>query len=202
MIRSTTLTASVLLAFAAVESAHAQVPLATLTAVMTADNEFNAFMGLDPNLPGQEFMSNNVPWTWMNATTGSYDFMTGGTYYLHVRAHDVDGGVAAMFLASLSLSTGAAQFSNGSLALHSDLQNWRVSYPGIGQNAAAPISFGNNGSAPWGMIAGISTQAQHIWAAGTVGDVWFTTEIQVIPTPAAIAVSVLAPLLTRRRLTR
>ena len=191
-----------MLVFGATMPDSADASLATLTAVMTADNEFNAFIGLDPSVPGQEFMSNNVPWTWMNATTGRYDFVTGGTYYLHVRAHDVDGGIAAMFLASLSLSSGAAQFLNGSLTLHTDLAHWRVSAPALGQNSSAPVSFGANGSAPWGLIAGISTQAQHIWSAGTVGDVWFTTEIQVLPAPSAMILLAIAPLSARRRITR
>jgi len=190
---------------AAAFAGGAEASLATLSGLLTADNTFAAYISSSDLVAGDLLCANGTPWAWTSPTSFSHEITEPGTYYLHVMAHDVDGGAAAMLLGQFALDSAAGSFSNGAQALVTDTLHWQLSREGFGISPEQPISFGFNApSSGWWQISGggigsISGQAQYIWASGLSGDVYFSTTITVVPAPAALPLlGILGGMTTRR----
>lgn len=159
-------------------AASAQV---TLSANMTADNEFTAYISTSPTLEGTSFLSGN---SWPSTFSGSTVLNDAGTYYLHVFA--IDRGPPMMFIGDFTLDNVDATFQNGAQTLTTDAVNWVVSSTGFGDSTVAPADLGQNGASPWGSFALIDSSARYIWHPSSSQVAYFSTTITVVPAPAAM----------------
>jgi hypothetical protein len=191
---------SLVLAAGVAATADAALGQATLSARMTADNLFTAYISTDPNSAGTEFLSGN---SWPTTFTGSTVITEPGTYYLHVLA--TDQGRPEMFIADVDLGSfgpgWSASFANSTTALLSNTSDWRVSNTGFGQNYVAPLDLGSNasGGGVWGVRPSISGDARFLWAPQFTSTVYFATTFTVVPGPAAAGLLGLGGLVIARR---
>lgn len=152
-----------------------------LSAAMTCDNAFTAYISTDPNTQGIAFLSGN---NWGATFSGNMALDSGaGTYYLHIVG--VDGGLPAALLGSFSLSSTDAIFANGTQTLLTNTTDWQCNTTGWGTAFHAPVDHGGNGVGPWGFRTGIDQGAHWIWDESNASTVYFTTSIRVIPAPGA-----------------
>lgn len=159
----------------------AQASIVSLDATMTVDNSFNAYVSTDPSLNGDLFLSGG---SWPTTYTGSYEFETAGTYYLHIHAHDA--GSPEMFIGLFTLQNTSAWFSNGTQRLITQADSdWTASISGFGGADVGLSDRGPNGQSPWGNYAAME-DARFIWADSDRDDVYFTMVITVVPPPTAL----------------
>ncbi len=152
-----------------------------ISAAMTCDNAFTAYISTDPNTQGTAFLSGN---SWGSTYNGSASLDSGaGTYYLHVFAQDF--GLPAAMIGSFSLDSTDATFANGTQTLLTNTTDWQCNTTGWGTAFHAPVDLGVNGVGPWGFKTGIDQNAHWIWDESNAGTVYFTTSIRVIPAPGA-----------------
>jgi hypothetical protein len=109
--------------------------------------------------------------------------------YIHVLG--TDDGPPAAFIGDFTLSDANFQFDNGSQFLVTDTTHWRASASGFGSGYVTPVSFGPNGTGPWGMRPFIDASAQFIWdsspACGFCNR-YFSTVISPVPEPETYAI--------------
>lgn len=191
---------SLVLAAGVAGASNAALGQATLSARMTADNLFTAYISTDPNSAGTEFLSGN---NWPSTSIGSTVITEPGTYYLHVMA--TDQGRPEMFIADLELGSfgpgWSASFANNAQALLSNAVDWHVSNSGFGQSYVAPLDLGSNasGGGVWGPRPSISGNARFLWAPQYTSTVYFATTLTVVPGPAAAGLLGLGGLMIARR---
>lgn len=166
----------------------------TLSASMTADNYFDAFISTSPTLAGVNFLSGS---NWPQTYTGSTTITAAGTYYLHVIAGDQGG--PRMLIGSFSLDSTDGTFINGSQSLVTNTVDWTVSDVGLGINSVAPTSQGLNGTNIWGNFSLISPSAEYTWHPNFPVISYFSTPIVVVPAPGIVSLLGLAVLRRRRR---
>ncbi|MFT3684540.1 MAG: hypothetical protein QM783_06355 [Phycisphaerales bacterium] len=183
----------VALAVGAAAPAFAQV---SLMGWVNVDNVFTAYISTSPTDLGTPFMSGD---SWPTTYTGNYVFPSAGTYYLHVLA--TDQGRPEMFIGTFELqNANGSTFSNGADALLTNTSNWVVSNTGVGMNTSAPLDLGQNGGGAWGNLPGQAPLAHFLWAPDYTPTVYFTTVINVVPTPGAlVSLSLLGTAALRRR---
>lgn len=165
----------------------------TLSASMTADNYFDAFISTSPTLEGVNFLSGS---NWPQTYTGSTTITAAGTYYLHVIAGDLFS--PCMLIGSFSLDSTDGTFINGSQSLVTNTVDWTVSVAGLGINSVAPTSQGLNGTNLWGNFPLISPNAEHVWHPNFPVISYFSTPIVVVPAPGIVSLLGLAVLRRRR----
>jgi hypothetical protein len=165
----------------------------TLSADMTVDNTFTAYISASDNAPGTQFLTGN---NWPTNVSGSTVLTAPGTYYLHVAA--VDLGPPAMFIGLFSLTGTGASFANGTQLLTTEVTDWRVSAGGFDGAGIASIDIGPNGTGPWGTFPTLQN-AHYIWAPNAPLTAYFSTTISVVPSPAGSAILALAGILLLHR---
>jgi hypothetical protein len=133
-----------------------------LSANMTVDNQFTAFISTNDSVAGT-LIGSGTNWT---ATSSFNTALTPGvTNYLHIFAEDV-GGIAG-FLGQFSLNDTDFSFPNGTQSQLTNTVDWKGSLSGFGVSYEASLpNLGNNGVGPWGNRSGIASTANWIW----VGD--------------------------------
>lgn len=152
-----------------------------ISAAMTCDNAFTAYISTDPNTQGTAFLSGS---NWAATFNGSTALNSGaGTYYLHIFAEDF--GLPAAFIGGFSLDSTDAIFANGTQTLLTNTVDWQCNTTGWGTAFQTPTDLGVNGVGPWGFRTGIDQAAHWIWDASNAGTAYFTTSIRVIPAPGA-----------------
>ena len=166
-----------------------------ISASMTCDNAFTAYISTDPNTQGIAFLSGNNWGATFNGTAALDS--GGGTYYLHIVG--VDGGLPAAMIGSFSLSSTDAAFGNGTQFLTTNTTDWLCNTTGWGTPFHAPVDHGGNGVGPWGFHAGIDQGAHWIWDESNASTVFFTTAIRVVPAPGVGLVMVSGLVLAGRR---
>lgn len=160
-----------------------------LSALMVADDSFQASISTDPNAAGKNFLSGSN----FNSTfSGSTTLPGPGTYYLHIRAEDFGG--QRMMSGLFTLDNPLATFSNGSSTLLSGISSWTVSDTGFGISPVAPVVVPNG----WGVRPGLESAA-YIWHPSSGPVAYFTAEITVVPAPASLTLLSLFALGRRRR---
>jgi hypothetical protein len=186
-------------------TALSSAQIVTLSARINVDNQFDAFLSTSATSLGSDpaFLSGN---NWPVTGIGSIAINVGGTYFLHVRA--VDGGPPAMFIGEFGLSNNLGTFaSTGNQSLLSLTSTFTAS---TGANPGAVsqpvVDLGANGTSPWGNLGNVNSNAHFLWAGnplvGAGVPVYFTTQINVVPEPAAfigLSLGAAALLLKRRR---
>jgi hypothetical protein len=169
----------VALAAASAAPAFAQV---SLHASINVDNVFTAYVSTSPTDLGTPILSGD---NWGVTYSTDYAFSSAGTYYLHVVA--TDQGRPEMFIGTFTLNNAnGSTFSNGTTDLLTNATNWVVSNTGVGVNTIAPADYAANGGGAWGNLPGQSPAAHYLWAPDYTSTVYFTTVINVVPTPGAL----------------
>jgi hypothetical protein len=157
-----------LAAILCVQSANAT----TLSAALTVDNAFYAYISTDNTVLGTLVASGN-DWG-ATSTLSDYSLTPGQTYYLQVEA--INYGGPGGFIGQFDLSDTGFQFANGSQAILTDTTDWLAIYnnanfdPSAQQPWVTPTgsvySVGTNGVGPWGPVSGIDGNAD--WIDATV----------------------------------
>ena len=130
----------------------------SLSAILTSDNAFTAYVSTDDSVEGTEFASGH---NWPQQFTGSIELTPGVTNYLHIKAFN-DGG-PSMFIGSFTLSDSNARFANGTQSLVTNTTEWQGNLTGFGGAYTAPVDLGGDGTSPWGNFPDIAfgLQQQH-----------------------------------------
>jgi hypothetical protein len=158
----------------------------TLSLTVTADNAYALYLSTDNAtmgtlIPGSDTYGGPAG-QWSTATTYTID-LTESVYYLHVIGSnytpenglwgsagttDGNGGNPNAFLGHFSISGGGYTFANSSTSLDTDATHWFGIAVSDNTSWTTPVnlvqSFGPNGTAPWGLIAGIPVSAEWIWS--------------------------------------
>ncbi len=141
----------------------------TLTAHVTADDDFEFYISTDTSTAGTSLgTGTSEPDGWMTSWTFSQALTPGVTNYIHVRAWDLRTVIAA-FLGDFTLSNTDFRFSNGGQTLYTDSENWKISDTGFGVGYYSPDTIGPNNwnTPPWyNRVVGISGSAEWIWSDG------------------------------------
>lgn len=155
-------------------SLHAEL----VTATITADNHYALYSASGSTMNyhgGNELGASGAPGTYNWSMAETYSFDAGDTIYLAVWSDDaVAQGVLAEFQsASLGTAlsgdprwqvfgTGLNRGDNDPHPLASEIAT-QVSLATLGSGWETPFVGGVNGVAPWGGIAGISSEARWMW---------------------------------------
>jgi hypothetical protein len=148
-----------------VSHAHAT----TLSAEMTVDDAFFAYLGTSPSSL-DTLVASAIGWTTPVSFT-SFSLTPGQTYYLNIEAFNYSGRGA--LLGQFTLSDANFQFLNGTQFLKSNIDvgvygsyNNSSSNPTLlpwVQPTGSVVSYGVNGDSPWGTFLGIDATAMWIW---------------------------------------
>lgn len=169
----------------------------TLSASMTVDNTFDAYVSTSPTSVGTPFLSGA---NWQNTFTGSTSLTPFVDNYLHVRA--TDEGRPEMFIGAFTLSDGDFEFVNSTQTLYTVVSDWSVSHSGFGVNPVAPLDIGANGIGPWGSFPAMTANARFLWHPDFQSTVYFTAVIRAVVVPEPTVISAIAAsglVLLRRR---
>lgn len=148
-----TLILSASLAFCATASAT------VLSASLTVDNGFTAYLSTSNTVAGTQFIAGN---NWNTVYTGSVALGTDSQYFLHIAATDA-GGVAGL-LGQFSLAGTGYHFANGTTSLLTGSSFLTANATGFASAYSATTSYGVNGVGPWGTLGGISSASQWVWS--------------------------------------
>lgn len=179
----------------------------SISASMTVDNAFYAYISTDDSVRGTLIGSGN---NWPTTFGFSGALTSGVNNYLHIVA--INYGGPGAFIGQFSLSDTAFKFANGTQSLLTHATNttdWRVRYassngtvaeqPWVMPNGTDTVfSLGLDGTSPWGFRPGISDAAAFIWGStanslcATTGNhctVSFSTTIfaDAVPAPVSLA---------------
>jgi len=132
----------------------------TLTANMTADDEFSLYLSTDDSQIGTLIGSGS---DWATTYTLTADLTPGVTNYIHVVAADTYQYIAG-FLGDFTISDASFKFANGTQNLLTGAEYWSISDSGFAVGYYAPSVLGTNGDFPWGPLSGISPSASWIWS--------------------------------------
>lgn len=184
------------LSFATLAAAQAT----TLTAVLTCDDEYDAFISTDDGVEGTLFLESVG--TWNSVETGMTALTDGVVNYLHIRARNWSG--PQMLIGQLTLSDANFTFDNGTQFNVSNVSDWGLSRTGWGLNNLTPVDIGPDGTSPWGNQPGIDDSARMIWSEFTpnTDDHYFSIRMTPVPEPltmAAMALGIAALIGKRRR---
>ncbi|AMK78722.1 MULTISPECIES: PEP-CTERM sorting domain-containing protein [Methylomonas] len=179
--------ASALLLASAIPCAQAST---LLTSAFTADNAFEEYISSSAtSISGASILSGN---NW-GSTYSSVDSLTSTSVsYLILKVTNQGGPGAA--LGTFTLSDSNYLFGNGANTISTGGTGWSMYVDSLA-NAAAPIvAEGANGISPWGVHAGIDSNAQWVWyynsintnGAGAWGDDHSTFYLVTSITPAAV----------------
>lgn len=185
--------------FVLVVSASALSQATILTASLTADDEYEAYLSTDPNVTGTLFLQNSG--TWHSVETGNVTLTAGVTNYLHVSARNWSG--PSMFIGSLTLSDAEFEFAaTGGQTSDTGDANWQLSLTGFNTDLGTPFVIGPNGTSPWGNVAsGIRPEADFIWNGVTTDAAtrYFTVAITPVPEPATMTLLALGAVAALKR---
>jgi hypothetical protein len=178
--------------------AASQAQATTLSAEMTVDNAFFAYLGTSPSSLGTLVASGN-DWTTPVSFT-SFSLTPGQTYYLNIEAINY-GGQGAL-LGQFTLSDANFQFLNGTQFLKSGISVGGYGSYNNSNSAVTPqpwvtptgavVSYGANGVSPWGTFSGIVANAKWIWPTDANNCEFCTVDFSVpilaseTPLPAAL----------------
>ena len=118
----------------AASSALVETKATTLTATITADSRFSAYLSTSKESLGERFMQDLDGWETIE--TGSVELSEDQVYYLHI----VAGGPRAwpaVAIGSFSLSDGAFVFPNDSQSISTSAEHWKFGFydsPGLYPN--------------------------------------------------------------------
>lgn len=135
------------------------VSATNITANMTVDDAFVAYISTDDTLTGAQIGSGT---SWPTTVNFSMALTPGVTNYLHIVATDYVA--PAMFIGDFTLSDTGFSFSNGTQFLVTNTTNWGVSATGFGGGYSTPVDEGGQGTSPWGSFASIDASARFIWS--------------------------------------
>lgn len=176
-----------ILATAFAASFASATPIATtnaLNATLRVDNNYTIYLATADNTAGTSFGTLNN----YNATKSwSTSLVEGQDYYLHILATDT-GGIAGL-LGQFSLTGTNFQFVNGTQSLLTNTKDWNASKTGFGKDYATPsFASASDISSSWGSTAGISKDAQWIWAGNNwdVNTAYFSTKISAVKAPVGV----------------
>ncbi len=170
----------------------------TLTAVLTCDNDYEAYISTDDNVEGTLFMENLGAWN--SVETGSTSLTAGVENYLHIRARNTGG--PQMIIGQLTLSDADFAFDDNTQFNVSNTGDWRLSRTGWGLNNLTAIDFGPDGTSPWGNQVGIDNSARFIWsetAVNTDEHYWSIRLTPAVPEPATMSILALGAVAAIRR---
>lgn len=159
-----------------------------LSGIVSADNEFTAYISTSPTTLGTQLATGN---NWANSTSfGNQTLTTGQDYYLHVKVTDY--GLVEMFIGAFYV-TGSFEFENGTQTLYTGANNWTMA-ASLGGSTETIQELGANGVSPWGYRTGIPSNAKHIWNNnyGTTGGEtrYFTAKIKYVTVQNAVTLTV------------
>jgi hypothetical protein len=141
----------------------------TLTAHVTADDDFELYISTDSSTAGTSLGTGTTdPDGWKTSWNFGSVLTPGVTNYIHVRAWDLRTVIAA-FLGDFTLNNTDFHFSNGGQTLYTDSANWKISDTGFGAGYYTPDTIGlnNDNTPPWyNRVVGISSSAAWIWSNG------------------------------------
>ncbi|TNE81792.1 MAG: T9SS type A sorting domain-containing protein [Bacteroidetes bacterium] len=164
-----------------------QVSNGVLTGIVSADNEFQAYLSNSATSLGTQIGSGN---NWATSTTiGNNTLQVGQDYYLHVKV--TDWGMDEMLIAAF-YATGSFEFENGTQTLYTGANHWTMA-ASLGGTPENIQELGSNGVSPWGYRTGIPSNAKHIWNYNykTVGGEtrYFTAKIKYIGGQTTVTLS-------------
>lgn len=160
----------------------------SLSGSLTVDNVFDLYLSTDADVRGTHIASGN---NWQQTYSFSGVQLTAGqTYYLQVVATDL--GRPEAFIGEFNLSDSGFTFANGTQNQLTNLTDWTaVAGPASSWSnpTATPELRGTNGVSPWGVVNGVSSNAQWIWASSYgEGTAYFSTTITAaVPEPSSYA---------------
>ena len=165
----------------------AMVSATTLSASMTVDNTFAAYVSTSATSVGAPFLSGA---NWPSTFVGSTTLTPLVDNYLHVRA--TDQGRPEMFIGRFTLSDANFEFVNATQTLHTVASDWTVSHTGFGVTPVAPLDIGPNGMSPWGNFPAMTSNARFLWHPTYQSTVYFTATIRALVVPEPTVLGLLA----------
>ena len=156
-----------------------------LSTDLTVDNSFLLFISTDDSLAGTPVGSGS---DWTTTYSFSAALTPGVTNDIHVAA--TNGGAPAAFIGDFALGDANSGFANGAQFLLTDTSHWQVSPTAFGAGDVTPVSFGPNGTSPWGSRPSIDASAQFIWDSASPCPsctVYFSTPLAPVPEPETCA---------------
>jgi hypothetical protein len=145
----------------------APVVATTLTATITADDDFQMYVSTDDSVlgtfVGEGSTENGI---WASSFTFNYDLTPGVVNYIHVVAWDLYE-VKTAFLGEFWLSDAGFRFRNNTQILTTESADWDISDTGFNTGYYTPDMIGGNlvTTLPWKVVVpGISADAQWIWS--------------------------------------
>lgn len=180
----------------------ASVRATTISATMTVDNGYTAYISTDDSIAGTLITTHE---DWYTTDTFSATLTAGVTNYLHIRAYDL--GEIAGFLGQFSLSDTGFAFSNDTQSVLTNVIDWQGNLSGFGFSYQPLTTVGTNGDGPWGDIVQIDGSANWIWVGDAYGNDESFFSLAITPTSqvpdggvtAAMLGAALVGLVTLRR---
>ena len=171
---------TILVASAFIFCSRGNADATTMTASISMDNGYVAYISTNDSVQGTQFASHN---NWYTTYTDTTTLDAGTNYFLHVFAYD-QGGVAG-FLGQFTLSGNDHKFNNGLTTLLTNNIDWKANNTGWASAMTTPTTWGNDGVSPWGNRPGIADNATWIWAGNNTSQdyAYFTSGIYATAAP-------------------
>lgn len=150
-----------------------------LSATVTADDDYDAYIALSDSETGTLFLKNVGIWN--SPESGQVELTAGVVNYLHIVARDLFGPPSSL-IGTFTLSDTDFVFPNGSQTISTNPVHWKMGRVGFGSGYEPITDIGPNGNSPWGTMAGIAANARYIWTQFTAGEHYFS--IAIIPSDA------------------
>lgn len=166
---------------------------ASLSGNYTADDFATVYLSTDLVADASEIISDKGSLWGSTERFSGVALAPGQSYYLLVLARNVFSG-PAMFVGDFSITGEGFHFVNGGQTLLTNTTDWTVNESGFAAAGNVPVSLGSNaGLQIWGERAGISPNAEAVWAYyadwsnGYNGPAYFVTQITAVPEPTSLA---------------
>ncbi len=181
---------TVLLLFATLSPAV--IAQTNVDGIVTADNEFEAYLGTVVTTQGSTSLGSSILWT-SPVTLSTTMLVAGQTNYIQIVARNVAGGGSnpAMLIGEINLDGTDWEFANETQTLLTNTTDWTASATGFGVSPVTLQDLGARGTSPWTNpnLNVIDATARHIWPLGeqaNLGDFYFWAEI--IPVDAELSI--------------
>lgn len=161
------------------------VQATTLTAVITSDEDYKAYVSVSDITTGT--LLTESAGVYQDPETANVELTPGVVNYLHIEVSH-GAGLPSMLIGFFTLNDSNFVFPNGSQSITTNAVHWKVGREAFGYGYEPITDLGFNGANPWGSFMDIPISASFIWSDYTGDHYYFS--LPILPASSATEYSI------------